>query len=62
VIGAPVPFASIAAIRNRQALADELRGRVYALARLAPALMSSPFDAHKLLRPRPATHRTDQAA
>ncbi len=38
VIGAPVPFASIAAIRNRQALADELRTRVYAQSRLAPAL------------------------
>ena len=32
VIGAPVPFAAISAIRNRQALADELRARVYALA------------------------------
>ncbi len=36
-IGAPIPFASLAAIKDRQALADELRGRVYALARLAPA-------------------------
>ena len=62
VIGAPVPFASIAAIRDRQALADELRARVYALARLAPALDRPRFDARKLLRPRPAMQRTDQAA
>ncbi len=38
IIGAPIPFASIAAIRDRQTLADELRARVYALASLAPAL------------------------
>jgi putative hemolysin len=34
-IGAPIPFAAIAGARDRQALADELRGRVYGLARLA---------------------------
>ena len=38
VIGAPIPYASIAAIRDRQALADDLRARVYALASLAPAV------------------------
>jgi hypothetical protein len=36
-IGAPIPFAALAAIRDRQALADELRARVYALASLAPS-------------------------
>ena len=41
VIGAPIPFASIAEIRDRQALADELRAQVYALASLAPALGES---------------------
>ncbi len=62
VIGAPLPFAAISAIRNRQALAEELRARVYALARLAPTLDKPRFGARKLLRPRPAMHRTDQAA
>lgn len=32
MIGAPIPFSSLAAITDRQALADELRARVYALA------------------------------
>jgi len=58
-IGAPIPFASVSAIRNRQALADELRVRVYALARLAPALDKPRRAAHKLLRP---AHRADRAA
>ncbi len=57
VIGAPVQFASIAAIRNRQALADDLRARVYALARLAPALDRPRRAARKLLRPKPGAHR-----
>jgi len=38
VIGAPIPFAAIAGVKDRQALADDLRGRVYGLARTAPAL------------------------
>ena len=62
VIGAPVPFASMAAIRNRQALADELRARVYALARLAPALDRPHRAARKLLEPRPGARRADRAA
>jgi putative hemolysin len=61
VIGAPVPFVSIA-IRNRQALADELRARVYAMARLGPALDKPRRAAHKLLRPTPGAHRKDRAA
>jgi len=59
VIGAPLPFLSISAIRNRQALADELRARVYALSRLAPALDKPRRAPHKLLRP---PHRADRAA
>jgi putative hemolysin len=35
-IGAPIGFAEIAAIRDRQALADDLRERAYALAARAP--------------------------
>jgi putative hemolysin len=62
VIGAPVPFASIAAIRNRQSLADELRARVYALTRLAPSLDKQRRAAHKLLRPRPGVLPADRAA
>ena len=36
-IGAPIPFAAIAGIKDRQALADDLCNRVYGLARHAPA-------------------------
>jgi putative hemolysin len=61
VVGAPIPFASIAAIRDRQALADELRARVYALARLAPA-GRKPRRAVKLPRPRLPIPRADRAA
>jgi putative hemolysin len=50
-IGAPIPFASLAAIKDRQALADDLRGRVYALARLAPPTIDKPrLKIAKLLR------------
>jgi putative hemolysin len=61
-IGAPIPFAELTAIRDRQAMADELRARVYALARFAPSHpQASP-------RGRPAhgaglfTPRSDRAA
>jgi putative hemolysin len=50
-IGAPIPFASIAAVKDRQALADELRARVYALARLAPAAREPRRPGGKLLPP-----------
>ena len=50
-IGAPVPFAAIAGIKDRQALADDLRNRVYAMAGLAPAIGKPPGAAAKLLRP-----------
>ena len=36
-IGAPVPFGDLPPIRDRQALADHLRDRVYALAPIAPS-------------------------
>jgi putative hemolysin len=61
VIGAPIPFASIAEIRERQALADDLRARVYALARLAPTI-DKPRRVRKLLAPKPAVPRTHHAA
>ena len=48
-IGAPIPFAALAGIKDRQALADELRARVYVLAKLAPATGKPPGP--KLLRP-----------
>ena len=60
VIGAPIPFASLAGIRDRQGLADELRARVYGLARLT---FDKPRRArHKLLPPRSGLHRTNRAA
>src|SRR5208337_3202012 len=61
VVGAPIPFASIAGIRERLALADELRARVYALARLAPTI-DEPHRVGKLLRPKRAVPRTNRAA
>jgi hypothetical protein len=62
-IGEPVPFASIAAIRDRQALADNLRERVYALAKQAPPLAEKPPRAiSKLLRPRLLMPRANRAA
>jgi putative hemolysin len=41
VIGAPIPFAEIAHIKDRQALADELMTRTYALANRRPPARSS---------------------
>jgi putative hemolysin len=38
VIGAPIAFAEIAKIKDRQALADQLRAHTYGLARLEPGL------------------------
>jgi hypothetical protein len=62
VIGAPVPFTVIAAIGDRQTLADDLRARVYALARLAPAVGKPRYPVGKLLRPKLPTPRRDRAA
>jgi putative hemolysin len=55
-IGAPIPFAAIGEVKDRQALADDLRARVYALARLAPPVGAKPPGAaRRLLRPRDAS-------
>ena len=62
-IGAPIPFASIAAIRDRQALADHLRERVYALARLDLPIINRPRRTiGKLRLPKLPTSRTNRAA
>jgi putative hemolysin len=61
VVGTPIPFASIAGTRERQALADELRARVYALARLAPTI-GKPRRVRKLLPPKRAIPKTNHAA
>ena len=37
-IGAPIPFEELCCHKDRQALVDDLRGRVYALARRAPGM------------------------
>jgi hypothetical protein len=62
-IGAPIPFASLSSVKDRQRLADELRARVYALARLAPSIADKPRRAiGKLLRPKLTPPRTNRAA
>jgi putative hemolysin len=61
VIGAPIPFSGIVEIKDRQALADQLRERVYALARLAPAI-NKPRGGRKLLRPVRGALRARRAA
>jgi hypothetical protein len=62
-IGAPIPFASLAALKDRQALADDLRTRVYALAKLAPPTIGKPRRAiGKLLPPKLPTSRINRAA
>jgi len=48
-IGAPIPFEDLAAIGDRQALADALRARVYALAAIAPKERAKPPGNRKLL-------------
>jgi putative hemolysin len=62
VIGAPIPFAEIAGIKDRQALADELRGRVYGLARFAPAIRKPPGPADRFLRPIQVALKAQRAA
>ena len=61
-IGAPISFASLAAIKDRQALADHLRERVYALARLAPATSKRHNAAERLLKPVRKALRAKRAA
>ena len=62
VVGAPIPFGSIAELTDRQALADDLRERVYALASLAPAVQKPPGAAEKLLAPVRAALKQKRAA
>jgi putative hemolysin len=59
VIGAPIPYADLAAIKDRQALADALRDRVYALARLGPGVTKKRNPAERLLK---AALKTQRAA
>ncbi len=50
-IGDPIPFAEIAHLADRKALADELRQRTYALETgLAPLLPKRPRRGHRLVR------------
>ena len=49
-IGAPIPFEELAAIKDRQALADDLQARTYALAATAPKERGKPRPTQKLLR------------
>jgi putative hemolysin len=62
VIGDPIPYSSVSPMRNRQALADHLRQRVYALARFAPAVGKPPGPADKLLAPVRAALKPKRAA
>ena|SRR5271166_5955654 len=62
VIGAPIPFAQLSGVKDRQALADDLRNRAYSLARLAPAIKKPPGPADKLLRPVRAALKAKRAA
>ena len=63
VIGAPIPYGALAGVGDRQALADHLRQRVYALARLAPvAGKPPPGTAHKFLAPVRAALKQKRAA
>ena len=61
-IGAPIPYGLIARMRDRQALADHLRQRVYALAPFAPAVRKPPGPADKLLAPVRAALKPKRAA
>jgi putative hemolysin len=49
VIGAPIGFERVAAIKDRQALADNLNAQVCALAAIAPAQGAKPRRGKKLL-------------
>ena len=62
VIGAPIPFAALSSVKDRQGLADKLRDQVYGLARLAPAIRKPPGPADKLLSPVRAVLKVQRAA
>lgn len=61
-IGSPIPFAALTHIRDRQALADELRARVYALGREASATAKPRRRAPGLLDPFRSALKTARAA
>ena len=61
MIGAPIAFSELAVIGDRQALADHLRDRVYALAKLAPRPKKD-NPAERLLRPVKAALKQQRAA
>ena len=61
VIGAPIPFAEIAGVKDRQALADHLRDRVYALAKLGPKAKKG-GRAGRLLKPVKKALNAERAA
>jgi putative hemolysin len=50
-IGAPIPYAALDAMKDRQILADHLRERVYDLERRAPAVEKPKGRGRKLLEP-----------
>jgi putative hemolysin len=62
VIGEPIPFASISAVKDRQTLADDLRNRVYALATLGPEVGGWRGRGARLLTPMRAALRAQRAA
>jgi putative hemolysin len=62
MIGAPIPYADLAAIKDRQALADHLRERVYALGRIAPAMAKKLNSDEQLPKPVKPTLKARRAA
>ena len=60
-VGAPIPFAELESIKDRQALVDHLRARTYALSAIAPAIEKRRRVGDKLLAPMRAL-RTKLAA
>jgi putative hemolysin len=62
VIGAPIPFCELQPLRDRQALADHLRDRVYALAKSGPTINRKPNAAERLLKPVRAALKAERAA
>jgi putative hemolysin len=61
-VGAPIPYAELASIKDRQALADTLRDRVYALSARAPAMAKKLNAAERLLKPVRAALKPERAA
>jgi putative hemolysin len=62
VIGAPIPFAELSSIKDRQALADHLRDRVYALAKRGGGPTKKRNPAEGLLRPAREALKAERAA